>query len=315
MNTKKKILILGANGFLGKHLVKQLKVDNYQIVEKTKNNCDLLNIQDILATLEKENPSIIINCAGIIGSSENNISKNQYDIFKINIQIIFNLLDAIKQKPFIEHLYLFSSYRCFSEFYNLDTQYFNNFNIESLTKENNCGYLTSKFIMDIQSDMFLKSSNTKITNLIIPNLYGEFDNFCKEGRIVPSLIYQIYNINHKKQLIWNKNIEVDKEINLLYVKDLIAVIKSLIEEKKFVKRIFVENSTKIYISELINKIVGYINPELIVNFSIKKREISQIQYKSNIKEILPTIKFTNLDMNLQKLISYFIDKKDNLDFF
>ena len=314
MNTKKKILILGANGFLGRHMAKQLNVDNYQIVEKTKTNCDLLNIKDILEVLEKETPSIIINCAGIIGSSENNISKNQYDIFKINIQIIFNLLDAIKQKPFIEHLYLFSSYRCFSELSNFDSHYFNNFDIESLVKANNCGYLTSKFMMDIQIELFLKFSNTKITNLIIPNLYGEFDNFCKEGRIVPSLVYQIYNINYNKQQIWNKNIEVDKEINLLYVKDLIAVIKSLVEEKKNFKRLYVENNNKIYISDLINKIVKYINPELKVSLTIKKREISQTQYKSNIKEILPSIKFTNLDDNLQKLISYFIDIQDNSDF-
>ena len=52
MNTKKKILILGSGGFLGKNLINQLNLSNYLIIGKSKSECDLLNKNDIYKIID-----------------------------------------------------------------------------------------------------------------------------------------------------------------------------------------------------------------------------------------------------------------------
>lgn len=305
MNTKKKILILGSGGFLGKNLINQLNLSNYLIIGKSKSECDLLNKNDISKIIDLEKPSIIINCAGIIGSSENNKLKNQYDIFKNNVNMIFNLLDCIENNSFIEHVYFFSSYRCFNNIKNIETNYFQNYDLEFLMKQSNIGYLSSKLILDIQIELFRKKNLIKISNLIIPNLYGEFDKFHKEGRIVSSLIFQISELKNNNNLTMNKTINLDKKLNLLYVKDLVYMIQFFIKNDINTDNIYLSNEKEVYVSDLIKKIVDFLYPQLKVNLEILKKDEIPSLFISNIKNVIPDIKFSDIDNNLINIINFY----------
>ena len=68
----KRVLLTGANGFLGKHLSDQLLKNNFHLITTTRNNhkssikCDLTREQDVKALIEKTNPEIIVHCAAFV---------------------------------------------------------------------------------------------------------------------------------------------------------------------------------------------------------------------------------------------------------
>ena len=71
--TKKKIIIFGSTGGVGKEIVKLLKNKPYQLFlfNKKKLNFSQLKSKDkIHKILKKINPDIIINASGILGTNK-----------------------------------------------------------------------------------------------------------------------------------------------------------------------------------------------------------------------------------------------------
>ena len=81
-----KILITGANGFLGSVLLNQMQKTNHKIfplVRKSKGvndiECDIGNTRSLLTILNKYRPNVIVNCAAKVDFSERPI-QDQYNV-------------------------------------------------------------------------------------------------------------------------------------------------------------------------------------------------------------------------------------------
>ncbi|MDC3397659.1 sugar nucleotide-binding protein [Candidatus Pelagibacter ubique] len=81
-----KIIILGANGFLGSALSNQLQKTSHTVLpfvrKKKKTNaieCDVGNVSNLLSSLNEYQPEVIINCAAKVDFSENS-AEEQYSI-------------------------------------------------------------------------------------------------------------------------------------------------------------------------------------------------------------------------------------------
>ena len=81
-----KILITGANGFLGSVLFNQMQKTNHKIfplVRKSKGvndiECDIGNTRSLLTILNKYKPNVIVNCAAKVDFSERSI-QDQYNV-------------------------------------------------------------------------------------------------------------------------------------------------------------------------------------------------------------------------------------------
>ena len=72
MNIKKKILILGSNGFFGKNLKKLLKCSDRDLIYIERKDIDILDKEKLNQVFNNLQPSVVINCCGLIGSSESN---------------------------------------------------------------------------------------------------------------------------------------------------------------------------------------------------------------------------------------------------
>ena len=86
----KKILITGAQGFTGKHLVKSLNKKKFKIFSLKSN---LLNTIDLNNEINSIKPNYVIHLAAISFVANKNISQ----LYRVNVQGTLNLLDGLKK--------------------------------------------------------------------------------------------------------------------------------------------------------------------------------------------------------------------------
>jgi CDP-paratose synthetase len=219
MDKQKTILLTGATGFLGGHLLNVLARKNYKIIitKRDKSNTDLIkralkrknvkayNIEKIkLEKIFENNIDIIIHTATSYGRTSE--TKNQ--IKKANYNLPLDLLKlGIKNGSSI--------------FINSDT---------FLTKKNdtspkNHNYITTKKDFLIEAKKIIKGNNFKFANLIIEHMYGPADN---PSKIIPWLIKKL--LKNPESLPLNNG---KQKRDFIYVDDVInAFIKTIEHSNK-----------------------------------------------------------------------------------
>ena len=66
--TRKRILVTGGNGFLGSHIIKELRnVGVSEIISPSSKACDLRKEENIISLLKDEQPNVVIHCAAAVG--------------------------------------------------------------------------------------------------------------------------------------------------------------------------------------------------------------------------------------------------------
>ena len=280
---KKKILIFGSNGFFGKNLKKLLECIDYDLFFFDRNDVDVLNREKLHNVFDSLRPSIVINCCGKIGSSESNKKLNQIDIFNTNLILNTNIFDCCN-KFRVEKIILFSTYRVFTK--NIKSHFLEERVYESFFPDlhnNNIGYLMSKATMDNQMKLLVNETDIKISCLILPNIFGGFDNFCENGRIVASLIYKI-----NKAKLKNTDLFIDSNretlVNIIFINDIIDIIKKCI-----------------YTDINCNMII--LNPEGTITLNELTQQLSKImKFNKNIY-------FNNLTKQYNQLDDIFVNAK------
>jgi nucleoside-diphosphate-sugar epimerase len=99
-----KVLVVGANGFVGTELIKQLKehgdkilaLDNRTITDKTVDSvlADITNVEGIKKALDGREIDIIYHLASLPGDSG-----NPYDMINVNISGLQNMLEWARANP------------------------------------------------------------------------------------------------------------------------------------------------------------------------------------------------------------------------
>ena len=309
MNNKK-ILILGSNGFIGKN-IKNIFINrnglNFFYLERKE--VDFLNKEKLNIYFKDCSPDIVVNCSGIVGSSEKNKKSNEFEIFHTNLILNMNILSCCKEN-FVKKLITFSSYRTFSN------SIPENYNESSLTYDinfnNNIGYLSSKIVNDIQHKILKTTYNLKIICYILPNIFGKFDYFSNDGRIVPSLISKfVFAKKNNEDVIVNSHPET--EINLIYVEDVVDIIYSSINNDVVDGNIIVFNKKGTInlktLCEIIKKKFFFTKKIL---FSVMNKENLNLNtniMKPNIEKfetLFQSFCFRDIEMALNETIDHYI---------
>jgi GDP-L-fucose synthase len=307
-----KILILGSNGFFGKNLKKSLKIgENHEIICIERKDVNISNKSELNLYFTTHKPTIVINCCGIVGSSESNKDNNQFYILQENINLNMNILDCCKDHN-VSKLIMFSSYRLFNN-YDKNIISYDEDNIHDYfdfnTKYSNIGYLSSKIVMDMQIKLFEKYYKTNIICLILPNIFGSDDNFCLNGRIIPSLIY-------KFKLAKEQNLDIcissseNNTVNLIYIKDLISIIENCIINNNINGNILIYNPNNNvnlkYLTDLMKLLFNF-NNNIIFNDNTNTNTNTNNPYP-NIEKFnifFPNFKFSDLNSSLWETIEFY----------
>ena len=262
---KNSILITGATGFIGKHLVK--KIPNYNIaVDQNGKNIDLRIRKEVLKIKRSD---IVIHLAGKI-PSEKNYSKNIF--FEHNFLGTLNILEyCIKKK--VKKIIFVSSYVYGNPEKNPISE-------KHQIKPHNT-YTKSKVLSEELCKIYAEKYKIEIIILRPFNIFG---NLQKDNSLISNIIKSIKNNSHIT--ITNKNNKRD----YLFIDDLIDAIIKLIDYKcKF--EIFNIGSGKSYSFENVVQLFEKENKKKIKRkYKIsKKNSIPKIQ--ADISKIKKEIKW------------------------
>jgi nucleoside-diphosphate-sugar epimerase len=302
-----KILILGSKGFIGKNIADYFKSKYSDVYMLDRSICNFSDNMSLLQNINKINPDILINCSGIVGSSVKNEYLNDYDLLNDNIQLNTNILNCCINTS-IKKIIMLSSYRVYGD--TIHDNYDED-DIQTGVINHNMGYLIPKKLLDIQSRLFMKKTNIPIICLLLTNIYGQYDDFSENSRIVPSLIYKLkHNEDSKNTIIINGNKNVC--VNLVYVNDISLIIDECLYKSDLSGNIIIFNKNgTITIFDLINKLSKIMNIKKQIVFTDTSDKIIQSSIMkpntSKFQKYFENFYFSDINDSLHYIISNLYD--------
>jgi nucleoside-diphosphate-sugar epimerase len=283
MNAEK-VLILGSRGFFGKNFISKF---NSQVFYN--DNLNLENYNELFSCVDSIKPTVIINCAGVVGSSIGNI--DDVEIFERNNKILHNVFSVCSK--FKTKLVVFSTYRVFG-----DVEQYSESDVHLSEMKNNSGYLLSKKVLDYYIKVY--SKQIKILCLFLTNAYGEYDLFGEQSRIIPASIFKIYNYN---------NVFVDcnekTQVNLLYIDDMLKIVENFLTNNVYCNKIVFNTKNTITIKNLHELIMDKMNRSIDIKYNNSKQIVSANSPKNTNFEF----DYTDMEYGLSKTIDFYMRLK------
>ena len=294
---EKKILILASTSFIGKNIKKYFE-KKYTVFYINRKDVDFKNELLLKNAIKEIDPEIVINCCGIVGSSVKNKSLYDYDILNENIILNANILNSCKNLN-IKKIIVFSSYRLFGD--NIHENYNEN-DIQTSNFNYNIGYLMSKKVLDTQIKLFMNDYKIDIVCLLLTNIYGCYDDFSINGRIVPSMLSNIKkNMENDSNTIINSN--KNTLVNLIFVDDISKIVEISILKENIRGNIIVFNKNGIItLDNLTHKIAKILDYKKQILFKEDRQLIESNIMKpdlSTFNDFFNNFEFTDLEKGLE----------------
>jgi len=256
-----KILLTGANGFIGTNLTNLLsKKHNVLAVSRSFSNlincdvklieCSFENYGNLNQVFDTYKPDVVIHCAWAGGNSSKDINQPwQVD----NITHGVKLLELCKKHK-VNHFVGFGSSAEFGE------------HVVKMNEQTFCKpismYGISKFSFSLISEKYCNDHGIKFTWIRPVYTYGPYD---VETRLVPFVI---------KSLLKNQDLTLNScasIVDYLYVEDFCLGVSFIIEN--FLEGTFVISSGEEYVvKSIVDKIYNLIKPTSQINYDSKTND-------------------------------------------
>ena len=213
--------ITGKNGLIGWHLNARLSLDSvkYQLVDFKR---DYFENQILL-------DEFVLKCDIIIHLAGVNRHNDEEFIYKTNLDLATKLIDSFVRTKF-KGLVIFSS---------------------SIQEERNNPFGNSKKAARELFNNWANESGAKFKGLIIPNVFGSF-GVPYYNSVVSTFCYQLTNGE-------SPNIEIDANLNLIYIDDLIKKIVDQFESTNQESLIKIEHTDECKVSQILALLLKYKN--------------------------------------------------------
>lgn len=196
MNKNSKILILGKNGLAGSAILRELNKMGYDnILAPPSIEMNLINQSDVQKYFEINRPEYVFLAAGKVGGIMAN-KTYPADFIYINMQIVFNTIEACRLYEVKKVLYLGSS--CI--YPKLSTQPIKEeYLLSGDIDESNRPYAISKIAGIIMCQSYRKQFNLDAICLMPTNLFGIGDNYDQfNSHLIAALISKIDSAKKQK---------------------------------------------------------------------------------------------------------------------
>jgi NAD dependent epimerase/dehydratase len=317
----KKILVTGADGFIGSHLVETLIDRGYKVKafilynsfnswgwletfpKEKLNNLEIFvgNISDPNGVREAvKDVDIIFHLAALIAIPYSYYSPDSY--IETNIRGTLNILQAAKDFK-IEKILITSTSEVYGTALYVPID-------EKHPRQGQSPYSATKISADYISESFFRSFNLPITIVRPFNTFGPRQS---ARAVIPTIITQLLAGSHEIKLG-----ALHPTRDLLYVKDTVnGFIEIAISDHVIGQEINIATQTEITIGDLAKKIINIINPsaKIVSDIQRMRPEKSEVErlYGSNekIKLLTNWKQKYSFDEGISETIQWF-KNKDNI---
>jgi GDP-L-fucose synthase len=305
---KRKILILGGFGFMGKNANIIFANDNkYEIInESRRTNCDITNLFQFKSKIKDINPDIIIHAAANVGSL-NYLTTFAADVIHDNSQLYLNLYKAVSEintKILIINPLSNCSYPSIANIQNEELWWNGPMHksIESFGEPKKLGFIVS--------ECYRKQYQIKTLNFILPNSYGENDYINSEkthamNGIIMRMIQAMKN-KDKEFIIWGTGTPIRE---WLYMPDACKLFKYVIDNEYYDLpnpiNIGQEKGISIIDTTLIVKKLLNYDVKIIFDSTKQDGEPIKILGSKLFKQHFPNFKLTNYEEGIMNTIRYY----------
>lgn len=249
-----KIVITGGTGFLGSHLVNELKECGYNnVVALSSKHYDLCQQIDVRLMFIDTKPDILIHLAADVGGIEYN-QKNPGSLCYNNLIMGDNIIEAERHlMKRLKKLVIAGTICAFPK--NTPVPFKEEDLWAGYPEETNAPYGLAKKMHLVLLNAYREQYDTQGIYLLIVNLFGENDNFDpKSSHVIPALIKKIYDAveNNKSEVtVWGDGTATRE---FLYVKDCAKAVRLAMENYNEEHPINLGSGVEITIKELVNEI-------------------------------------------------------------
>jgi GDP-L-fucose synthase len=299
----KKVLVTGGNGFLGSHVVNELKNLNVKdVFTPASKDYDLRNRTDCKKVLK--DIDVVFHLASTSGGIMF-LKERPAEAFYDNIMMGVNLIHEAKEAG-IEKLIITGAV---SSYPKLAPIPFNEKNIwDGYPDETNAPYGIAKRTLLVQSQAYRQQFDFNSIILFLTNLYGPKDHFDPtSATVIPALIHKISSAkkqNDKSISIWGDGTPTR---DFLYVQDAVRGLMLAAEKYDEGLPINLGSDQEITINELVNLISEIIDFKGQIKWD-KSKPNGQPRRKVSNKLAEEKLGFkaeTTLEEGLQKTIEWF----------
>lgn len=308
----KKILITGADGFLGRHFVKNLvekrKLSKKNLFLPTIDELDLRRWDDCKKAVSNQN--IVIHLAAKVGGIGFNKEKPG-ELFYDNIIMGTQLMEAARQEG-VEKFVAIGTVCAYPKFTPVPFKEGDLWN--GYPEETNAPYGLAKKMLLVQAQAYHQQYGFNAIFLLPLNMYGPGDNFNLESsHVIAALIRKVYEAKRD-----NKNyIEVwgtgRVTRGFLYVEDAAEGIILATEKYEKPDPVNLGSDEEVSIKDLVNLICELMNFHGEIRWDFSKPDgqprrcldVSLAQKEFGFKAKI------DLEGGLKKTINWYINKREN----
>ena len=261
---KTKILVAGAQGLVGRAVVKRLDLLDLNFVGISRNEVDLLNYQATEDLINDLRPTCVIDAAAIVGGIKFN-SEFPVKSLEENLGIQNNLMRASHKAGVDKFIFLGSS--CVYP-RNCPQPIKEEFLLSGRLEPSNSAYAIAKIAGIEMIKSYRKQFNKNWISLMPTSIYGPNDNFdLNNSHVIPALIRKFITAkidNLPSVEVWGSG---TNRREFLYVDDLAEAIIFCMENYNSIDPINIGCGSDIRISDLakiISETVGFLG-QIIFN--------------------------------------------------
>jgi len=249
---KKKIVVTGSDGFVGRYLVDLLKRGKDKVYPLDRKQVDITKFLEVKKYLTKIKPDQVYHLAGFASSA----GKDKNLIFKVNVEGTLNILKALKEIGRPCRVLLASTAYVYGNTAKCAT--------EKVAISANSFYDQSKVKMEQESKKYLSDPSTSLRasiEIVITRATNHTGPGQKLGFVVPDFSSQIAKAKTGEKIVVG---DLDAKRDLFDVRDCVRAYKIVMQKGKSGEVYNIGTGKPIAIRQILNKIISISKKKILV---------------------------------------------------